>query len=915
MKHTKQILILLAFIVPLSIGMSTTVVWASNNDSEIVIEESSEKYVEEPLEEICDAVSPNTDFTWEGKVITGYIGSGSEIIIPKEAIKIASNAFRGNESITSLDFEEGSMCSEIGQSAFEGCSNLSNVNLPKDTSLIIDTWAFADCNLSEITIPSKLYLMLGWVFENNKNLRKVIFESYAYGSKSTGYIINGRDFSGDEISEIIIGDKVTYIPKRLFMNSDLSDCDLILSDNIERIESDAFRDSDLRSVRIMGNGLKNIESMAFYRCKLKEIDLPSSIETIESDAFSENELADITLPTSLKKIGNGAFSGNKKLRKVNYNVPSLTEVGGLGGTIFSEDPIDELNIGSNVKIIPDNFMAYAKLENLKLEIPSGVTEIGARAFIETNLSEVNFSGNNLKKIGCFSFGYCPLSNIEIPHSVVWIESAAFSYNQQLKRIILPQNLKWIDAEAFYHDINLEKIAVYKDAELETGVLSGCSSELLTIYCYKGSPAEKYAMSGGYNFKPISEWEGGNPYSKAEEVESSELAIVPGAGESGMDSVVKLVENGVGSYTAEMVKGQKYTFGKGIWTSNDASVVSISKTSGAVNAKKAGTATLRDSKSGTVINVSVYAPVLSVTKLTLVADDKDAEVSLSGLTGSTMSTTWISANYEVASVKGSGCSATITPVGKGSTKVSAYVGGKVYTVNVTVKDLYTVGRLTDNDSIVLNAFQSVKLNFERRFAANKATWTDESDNPLTSDSIVTIKSGKVTANKVGTIKVKGSYGSDAVTLNIEVKAIPTKSIIYINKGSSVTYKNTHVKGSGMQWSGPGNISLTNATKPSVKITADNVGTGELSCNYNGVQYVTKVIVEDPTPTSTQINVPVGSMASIPLTDVKHPVVFSSNNKMVAFADESGNIYARSKGKTVLSAKINGKCVKITVNVTE
>jgi len=35
--------------------------------------------------------------------------------------------------------------------------------------------------------------------------------------------------------------------------------------------------------------------------------------------------------------------------------------------------------------------------------------------------------------------------------------------------------------------------------------------------------------------------------------------------------------------------------------------------------------------------------------------------------------------------------------------------------------------------------------------------------------------------------------------------------------------------------------------------------------------------------------------------------------VAFADTDGTIYARKKGKTVISAKINGKTVRVTVKV--
>lgn len=92
--------------------------------------------------------------------ITGYKGSGGEVIIPGEidgmaVTGIGDSAFEGCSSLKSITIPDG--VTSIGDDAFRDCSSLENITVP-DGVIYIGEWAFYDCsNLESITIPHSVY--------------------------------------------------------------------------------------------------------------------------------------------------------------------------------------------------------------------------------------------------------------------------------------------------------------------------------------------------------------------------------------------------------------------------------------------------------------------------------------------------------------------------------------------------------------------------------------------------------------------------------------------------------------------------------------------------------------------------------------------------------------------------------------
>nr|MCR5403544.1 Ig-like domain-containing protein [Butyrivibrio sp.] len=396
-----------------------------------------------------------------------------------------------------------------------------------------------------------------------------------------------------------------------------------------------------------------------------------------------------------------------------------------------------------------------------------------------------------------------------------------------------------------------------------------------------------------------------------------VTVKNGGGLSGLDSAINLITKDEGkSYTTEMVKGQKYTLGAGTWESSNKNVATVAAKTGAMTAKAPGNATLTEKQSGTTVTVTVYAPAVSgAKKLSLVAGDEAKDVSLGGLDESSMPVAWVTSNCEVASVSGEGSIAQVTPLGKGNAKITAWVGGKSYVFSVNVKDTYSIGKLSGDDNISLSTFQKATLTYMGGFKVNKATWTDESGETLGADSPVTINKKTLLAKSpVDSLTLIGNDGATSVRLTVTIKSIPTKSVMYINKGSAKTLKHSLVKGTGISWTKDSdNISLANESAATVKVTGAKAGVAELTCTKDGVNFVTEVHVEDPTPEQNSVSIPAGGTHQISFTQIDEPVTYSSKNKAVAFVDENGKIYARKAGKTTVTAKIAGNNIKIPITV--
>ena len=156
--------------------------------------------------------------------------------------------------VTSLDF-----------AVFQGCTNLTSVNIPESVTKIWDN-AFRNCkNLTSINIPNSVTDIGQYAFQNCENL-----------------------------TSINIPDGVTNI-----WDSTFAGC------------------SSLTNISIP-NSVTNIDEYAFSRCSnLTSIVIPNSVTSIGEWTFSSCEsLTSIAIPDSVKSIGEFAFNGCGNLTNI-----------------------------------------------------------------------------------------------------------------------------------------------------------------------------------------------------------------------------------------------------------------------------------------------------------------------------------------------------------------------------------------------------------------------------------------------------------------------------------------------------------------------------------------------------------------------------------------------------------------------
>ena len=201
------------------------------------------------------------------------------------------------------------MVTEIGDKAFNDCSNLTEITIP-DSVISIGVNPF-DCNeLKSIYYSGDI---TGWCGMSRK--------SSILNSNRTLYI-DGSVIEGD----LIIPDTVASIEAFAFQYcKELKS--VTIPDSVKSIGNSAFYEcSGLTSVTI-GNSVTTIGDAAFYKCSgLTSITIPDSVTSIGCAFWNCSGLTSITIGNSVTTIGDGAFEGCSRLTSI--TIPdSVTSIG------------------------------------------------------------------------------------------------------------------------------------------------------------------------------------------------------------------------------------------------------------------------------------------------------------------------------------------------------------------------------------------------------------------------------------------------------------------------------------------------------------------------------------------------------------------------------------------------------------
>ena len=257
----------------------------------------------------AQAASSERDFYTEENddgtlTVVGYKGTSGVANIPssifgRKVTKVGSISYLGKDFKSAKIINIPDSVITIKSGAFEGCSLLTTVTLPKNLGDKVENYGgsmFQDCtSLKTVEIPSGWQLIPGGMFRGCTSLTSVTIPSTvkSFGKKWDGGVWVFENCIN--LKSIVIPDSVTDIGEAAFENC-----------------------TALKSVRL-SNSLTKIPNSTFVGCSsLEEITIPNKVTKIGFFAFSKcTSLKKITIPESVTEISDDTFRSGGTLSSPN----------------------------------------------------------------------------------------------------------------------------------------------------------------------------------------------------------------------------------------------------------------------------------------------------------------------------------------------------------------------------------------------------------------------------------------------------------------------------------------------------------------------------------------------------------------------------------------------------------------------
>ena len=213
---------------------------------------------------------------------------GSDFTIPDTVTKISNKAFKNADISGVLNLP--SSLKEIGEYAFEGCSNINSFNVKsndyfcsedgvlynKDKTELIQF--IGNSNLIDFTVPSSVKKIRDGAFSDLKLNSIKLNDGLEY--------IGDYAFSNTNITEINLPESLEEIGDYSFSNTNIKN--ITFPGSIKKIGNYSFKNcADLVKISFTSENTPEIESNAFWGCGLSSINLLSSAINSKDEYIKE----------------------------------------------------------------------------------------------------------------------------------------------------------------------------------------------------------------------------------------------------------------------------------------------------------------------------------------------------------------------------------------------------------------------------------------------------------------------------------------------------------------------------------------------------------------------------------------------------------------------------------------------------
>ena len=308
MKRTLSLLLTLVMIIGIFTSVPVTVNAADVNNLTFGLNEDGESCSVIGCDEYAEGELVIPD-TYNGLSVTNignsafrYCANLTAITIPDSVTSIGSVAFYNCKSLTSITIPDS--VTNIGDSAFSYCNSLTSITIP-DSVTSIGNGTFYYCkSLTSVTIPDSVTSIGGSAFYYCKSLTSITIPD------SVTSIGDSAFYYCKSLTSITIPDSVTSIGKCAFC-----DCTSLAAINVS---SDNQYYTSVDGILFNKDQTKLIQYP--YGKTATVYTIPDSVTSIGDYAFRDrSSLTSVTVPDSVTSIGDYAFYSCYNLKYIFYS--------------------------------------------------------------------------------------------------------------------------------------------------------------------------------------------------------------------------------------------------------------------------------------------------------------------------------------------------------------------------------------------------------------------------------------------------------------------------------------------------------------------------------------------------------------------------------------------------------------------